>query len=398
MSQSGPLTGGGGGGGGIETINGDVGSITGSTVTIFANNATNNSGSTVEFVNSGTVSTFNVTDGAQNTIIGNGSGNLASTGAQNTAVGAFNLSSVTNGAQNTACGNDILGACTTGGGNTGIGFGVMGTLTSGNNNIGVGFEGVLAGITTGVDNIAFGQNCGQAYTSSESDNILFNNLGVVGESHIIRIGTQGSGSGQQDKAFVAGITGVTIPGSPVAVSSTGQLSDLGFGTAAQILTSNGAGVSPTWQAAGGGGASVAFMGYLAATASGVIGAGVPWTLVGLTSSFDLGPDLNAATGVFTAPLTGIYYLGCTVNVSGFGVTNTDLDVSIILSGALNLQPVNNINPFTTGNGNMGFEGGSLIHMAMGDTAHVEIDASGTNYDVFGTGSSAYTNFYGYKVA
>jgi len=66
--------------------------------------------------------------------------------------------------------------------------------------------------------------------------------------------TIGSGQQQQNKAFIAAITGTTVAASsPVGVTSTGQLSDLGFGTATQILTSNDAGVSPSWQPLASGG-------------------------------------------------------------------------------------------------------------------------------------------------
>src|ERR1017187_4726885 len=43
--------------GGIVTIDGDTGSITGSTVTIYANQATRQAGASVAFVNSGSTST-----------------------------------------------------------------------------------------------------------------------------------------------------------------------------------------------------------------------------------------------------------------------------------------------------------------------------------------------------
>lgn len=150
---------------------------------------------------------------------------------------------------------------------------------------------------------------------------------------------------------------------------------------------------------GSGGASTAFMGYLATSAAGVIGGGIAWTIVGFTESFDIGSNFDPITGIFTAPTTGIYYLGCTVNVTNFGATNTIIDIAITLSSGITLQPTNNINPFliSTSN-NMGFEGGSLVSMVVGTTAKVQIFASGSAYDVFGTLNNAYTNFYGYKVA
>ena len=81
----------GGGGGVINTILGDSGSVSGVTVTIFANEAAATSGSSVKFVNGGVVSTLNVTDSSNNTIIGLGSGSSAFGGTDCVAVGQGNL-------------------------------------------------------------------------------------------------------------------------------------------------------------------------------------------------------------------------------------------------------------------------------------------------------------------
>lgn len=43
------------------------------------------------------------------------------------------------------------------------------------------------------------------------------------ESNTIRIGTNGTGSGQQNSCFIAGITGVTVTGIAVLCSTSGQL-------------------------------------------------------------------------------------------------------------------------------------------------------------------------------
>lgn len=232
----------GGGGGGITTINGDTGSITGSTVTIFANQAALNSGSSVSFVNSGTVSTLNLTDVNLNTLIGNDSGNLTLSGGQNVGISG-SLQDLTTGSWNTAV-NTALNGVTTGQTNIGLGFGAGGTITTGSGNIVIGY--LNKGSSTGNNNVVI--QGGTNYNLAESNNICIGNVGVANETNIMRLGTSGSGAGQVNKAFVAGVTGVTAVGSPVAVSSTGQLSDLGFGSSTQVLTSNGAAVSPTWQA------------------------------------------------------------------------------------------------------------------------------------------------------
>ena len=89
--------------------------------------------------------------------------------------------------------------------------------------------GSLQRITTGSDNTCIGVDAGLNYsTGSESNNILLGAavLGTASESNVIRIGNNGSGSGQQNKCFVAGIAGITVTGSAVLCSATGQLGDV----------------------------------------------------------------------------------------------------------------------------------------------------------------------------
>jgi len=230
------------GGGGITTINGDSGSISGSTVTIYADNSTQNCGSSVEFVNSGTISILNVTDSSHNTIIGKSAGNATLTGSVSCIYGESAGSSLTTGFNNNFFGffaghtvdsgtsNNIFGNSagqfiTTGSDNVLLGQGTGGNLVGGSRNILVG-SGSGFNLVSGTDNLSIGNNSGSAYSSSESSNILLTNTGVVGESNVIRIGTQGSGAGQQNACFIAGIDGATVTGSAVLISSSGQLGDI----------------------------------------------------------------------------------------------------------------------------------------------------------------------------
>jgi hypothetical protein len=173
-----------------------------------------------------------------------------SSGFNNTAVGFQSAFLITSGHANTALGYQSLGtAAATTNGNIAIGQSAGAALLGDNNTV-VGTNALSNG---GVNNnIAIGSTSANTYVGPESNNIMIGNVGVVGESHVMRLGTSGSLTGQVNTTFVAAITGVTAVGSPVAVSSTGQLSDLGFGTAGQVLTSTGAASSPVWA----GGASV----------------------------------------------------------------------------------------------------------------------------------------------
>lgn len=213
--------------GGIQTINGDSGSITGTTVTVYANNAANNAGQTVSFVNSGTVSTMNVTDANFNTMIGSGSGNLGQAYSQCVGLGYEAGNDLITGAlYNTTVGYQSGSKITNGTYNTFLGWKSGQSLTTGIKNTGIGEESLhSATLTSGSYNTALGSLAGNNFTGADSSNIAIGNTGVGGQSNTIRIGTQGSSDGQQNVCYIAGIVGVTAS-NPVLTtinSSTGQL-------------------------------------------------------------------------------------------------------------------------------------------------------------------------------
>lgn len=195
MSQAGKASnsGGGGGGGVINTIVLDSGSITGSAVTIYANNATLNSGSSVEFVaTSGTIGQLNVTDASANTIIGQGSGNLTFVGSNNVGLGDLVLSNFLSGGNNVAIGHLSMNAATASSNNVAIGEGTL-TAPLGNNNTIIGYQS------------------GNGYTGSEGNNVLLNASGNVGESNCFHVGdNSGTGAKKINSTFICGINGYTV--------------------------------------------------------------------------------------------------------------------------------------------------------------------------------------------
>lgn len=236
MSQI-QLNSGGGGGTPVETIDGDIGSATGSTITFDANT---NCGSTVLFDASGSTVDLKVTDANQNTIMGLTSGNSSLSGVGNTGFGTLVFQTITTGTSNTAIGDEALGIVVSGNDNTAVGYTALGGIqttsnntavgstalvgNSGNNNTAIGAS-AAASLTDGSDNIIIGNSAGTAYTSTESSNIVIGNTGAISESNTIRIGNQGSSSGQQNTCFVAGIVGVTTSNSNFVTidTTTGQL-------------------------------------------------------------------------------------------------------------------------------------------------------------------------------
>lgn len=126
---------------------------------------------------------------------------------------------------NNGWGINTLSALTTGNRNLAFGSSALNLLTTGTYNCGFG-NNTLDSLTTGSYNYAFGYNGGGNYTGSDSSNLCLGNSGTVGDNNTLRIGTQGTGNGQQDTTFIAGTYGVTPTGGndgTVIIDSNGQL-------------------------------------------------------------------------------------------------------------------------------------------------------------------------------
>jgi trimeric autotransporter adhesin len=161
---------------------------------------------------------FSNTTGYVNTATGDDALNTNTTGSENTATGYQALFSNTTGLANTATGNYALYSNTTSGGNTAVGWAALTHNITGFQNTALGHS---AGLNlTGSNNIAVGYQAGQNLTTGSS-NIYIGNAGSSGtESTRIRIGTVGT----QTATFIAGISGVTVPGGVgVIVGNNGKL-------------------------------------------------------------------------------------------------------------------------------------------------------------------------------
>jgi hypothetical protein len=175
------------------------------------------------------------TTGTQNTANGVDALALNDTGSQNTAVGDFALFQNTGGTFNSAIGQGALASNTVGDNNTAGGAGALFRNTIGTGNTADGFQALnfndagsantaigyqaLDHNTTGAGNIALGLQAGHNLTSGDG-NIDIGNLGVVGESGTIRIGTQAL----QTATYIAGIIGASVGnGLAVIIDSDGHL-------------------------------------------------------------------------------------------------------------------------------------------------------------------------------
>lgn len=168
----------------------------------------------------------NLSTTAQNLVgIGDSALKSVTTGNANTAVGGISLRSCTTGGSNTAVGDNTLTALTTGSSNTAIGAFSTEKITTSDYNTAIGYV-TLFRLVTGAYNTAVGYNAGNSLTTNDSSNILIMNSGTAGDNNKIRIGTDGSGNGQQDACYVAGIYGATVDGAtdvPVIIDANHKL-------------------------------------------------------------------------------------------------------------------------------------------------------------------------------
>ncbi len=292
----------------------------------------------------------------------------------------------------------MVSASITGHFNTALGVANLINLTSGIQNVVIGNAALR--VTSGSNNIALGLNSGVNYTSSENSNICIASQGVTSESNVIRIGTQGTLLGEQNKAFMAGITGLTVAASsPVGMASTGQFSDLGFGTATQVLTSNGPGVSPTWQAAGGGGATKSLSVVLNSASSSFASGSGPNTIVYDTVLVDT--NSGYSSGVYTVPAggTGNWFISCCF-LAGTAVSFTVCDLFLNKNSGTYIL---HLTPDATADGviNVNGSGSGLFPLVAGDTLQWQVVATttgATTYSMTGASNGFFNIFSAFKLA
>jgi hypothetical protein len=147
----------------------------------------------------------------------------AVTGTGNIGLGINALLQIFSGNRNIGIGTQALGDMETGSLNVAVGYLSGNQLVTGSFNTSLGSDTLQT--DGGSYNTVVGYNAGSQYTSTESSNINIGNVGVTGESNVMRLGTQGSGNGQVNTAYMAGIVGNTVANTELVTinSSTGQL-------------------------------------------------------------------------------------------------------------------------------------------------------------------------------
>jgi fibronectin-binding autotransporter adhesin len=345
----------GGGGGGSVTFPTDNGTATesGGTLNIIANTATLNAGSSVSFSAPGSsnIVQLNVTDARQNTIIGQGSGNLTLTGLTNTLLGFNCATALTSGSDNTLIGQ-YVGSALTG---TGSPYAAAYNVMIGNN--------TGAALVTGSNNTFLGQLAGASYNGAESYNICIgaSTVGVIGESNVLRIGSGNGGAAALTQSFIDGIYGITpatSDGIPVFIGSAGQLGTGGTGLVTTITGDTGPAQS----------LAVTLTGGSTGASFGGAGGTITMRFAGITAN---GGTVSLATDATTSTIN--VGTGAGVKTSTFGSANSTSTTTIQSgSGGTTLRSgtgtTSIANDNTTSAINIGTGSGSKT-IIIGNTAH-----------------------------
>ena len=219
------------------TLDGNVGSATGSTITVTT--GASNAQGTALFTGSGSTLTMTFSDGNDNLGLGARTLDSLSGGVSNSGYGTGSLSALIGGDANSCFGNGSGANLTSGGSNTLIGTGAGSIVKTGNYNVALGE--------------AAGGQWGLFSAGAESSNIAINNGGVSGENNTLRIGAS-TGSGSQDiaAAYICGINGVDLSTAEVVTMASDQLGSTVLTAGSGISITPGAGIV-TIAATGGGG-------------------------------------------------------------------------------------------------------------------------------------------------
>lgn len=324
------------------------------------------------------------------------------TGIYNTALGYQALIANTTGLSNAVVGNNALQRNTTGSLNSGVSAWIFANNTTGSSNSGIGY-GAFNSNSTGSNNAAIGawalasnrqgtNNTAIGYQADVADSNLTNATAIgagakVGISNALVLGNNAS----------VGI-GTSSPSAKLDVVGTIKITD-GSEGAGKVLTSDANGLA-SWQAP----ASTTNIGFKATGPVGGTAASFNTntynnSIVLPQEVYDDGNGYNPATGIYTAPVAGLYHFEFKTEVYSASFTSGSYEFAFQVNGSsLNTKGAItsvNSNP-NTNNSPQSLSTGFDLKLAAGDQFNVQVtNNSGVtiNLDI----TEWHSFFSGYKV-
>jgi hypothetical protein len=252
-------------------------------------------------------------------------------------------------------------------------------------------------INSGIGAIAINSATGVLGISTDNEDTALS-IGTGGATKTLTLGSTNTTSTTNLQSGSGGINIPAFAEGALITSSAGKISTV-TGTAGYVLTANGAGTAPSFQAASA--ASVpAFAATTTSDATNITGDGTFFTLVCGTELFDVGGNYDHTTGIFTAPSTGNYVFAGEICFNNLGSSHTVGVITVTpTAGGIYRNYQYTPNPANLRNvGNYcDFPIYHFVPLTAGDTAKITAAISNGTKVVGYYGSSS-TFFYGYKVS
>lgn len=207
--------------------------------------------------------------------------------------------------------------------------------------------------------------------------------------------------------FTGGSTGLTFAGAGTTETLGGTLAIANGGTNATsftqsngIVTYNGTRLvnyaGPQISSAGiqTNTTQPAFAAYLSATQSNVTGDGTSYNIPWNSTTLNQQTVLNTGTGVFTAPVAGLYHFSLSVYFGSLSGSNSAVQVQIVSSGASSQAFINQMgSPTIAFSGNLSLVLSVDIALAANDTVVAKGQVFGSTKSVSVQGGAGNTSFF-----